>query len=175
MDRFRDLLTWTFQLRRGVTWHDGKPFTAADVKFTFDTMLDPKVNARYRGNFPGLQRAEVVDDQTVRFVFDAPLSAFPAMLAYNAYIVPKHLLEGQDLLNAPADFYRHPIGTGPFRFKEQLRGSHLTVEANPSYFEGRPHLDAIVFKVLPDPNAQIAQFRAGELDRPGWRRRSCRP
>jgi peptide/nickel transport system substrate-binding protein len=159
----RDLLTWTVQLRRGITWHDGKPFTSADVKFTFDTIMDPKVNARYRGNFPGLRRTEAVDDHTVRFVFDAPLSAFPAMLAYNAYIVPKHLLEGQDL-NAPADFYRLPIGTGPFRFKEQMRGSHLTVEANPRYFEGRPLLDAIVFKVLPDPNTQIAQFRAGELD-----------
>jgi peptide/nickel transport system substrate-binding protein len=158
-----DLLSWTFQLRRGVIWHDGRPFTAADVKFTFDTMIDRKVNARYRGNFPGLRRTEVVDDNTVRFVFDAPLSPFPAMLAYNAYIVPRHLLEGQDL-NAPAEFYRHPIGTGPFRFKEQVRGSHLTVEANPSYFEGRSHMDAIVFKVLPDPNTQIAQFRAGELD-----------
>src|ERR1700687_3914747 len=158
-----DLLTCTFQLRRGITWHDGKPFTSADVKFTFDTIMDPKVNARYRGNFPGLRRTEAVDDHTVRFVFDAPLSAFPAMLAYNAYIVPKHLLEGQDL-NAPADFYRLPIATGPFRFKEQMRGSHLTVEANPRYFQCRPLLDAIVFKVLPDPNTQIAQLRAGELD-----------
>ncbi|MGH7266749.1 MAG: ABC transporter substrate-binding protein [Candidatus Rokuibacteriota bacterium] len=158
-----DLLTWTFQLRRGVTWHDGRPFTAADVKFTFDTMMDPKVNARYRGNSPGLRRTEVVDDHTIRMVFDAPLSPLPAMLAYNAYIVPKHLLEDQDL-NAPAEFYRRPVGTGPFRFKEQVRGSHFTVEANPRYFEGRPHLDAIVFKVLPDPNTQVAQFRAGELD-----------
>jgi peptide/nickel transport system substrate-binding protein len=62
----RDLLTWTFQLRRGITWHDGKPFTSADVKFTFDTMMDPKVNARY-AELPGLQRIEAVGDHTVRF------------------------------------------------------------------------------------------------------------
>jgi peptide/nickel transport system substrate-binding protein len=158
-----DLLTWTFKLRQDVKWHDGKPLTAADVKFTFDTMMDPKVNARYRSNFPGLKSTDVVDDHTVRFTFTSPLSPFPAMLAYNAFIVPRHLLEKQDL-NAPADFYRHPVGTGAFRFKEQVRGSHLAVEANRDYFEGRPHLDAIVFKVVPDPNAQIAQFRAGELD-----------
>jgi peptide/nickel transport system substrate-binding protein len=99
----------------------------------------------------------------VRFTFREPFAAFPAMTGYNAGIVPKHALAGQDL-NAPADFMKKPIGTGPFRFKEAVAGSHVTLEANPDFWDGKPQIDQLVLKVVPDFNAEIAQLKSGELD-----------
>ena len=128
---------WTFKLRRGVKWHDGKDFTADDVKFTFDTIFDKSVRARQRGNMGPLEKVEVVDPLTVRFTFKEAFAPFPAMAGYNAGIVPRHALAGQDL-NTPAEFMKRPIGTGPFRFKEAVAGSHVVLEANPDFWEGKP-------------------------------------
>ncbi len=154
---------WTFRLRSGVRWHDGRPFTAEDVKFTFDTLMNKDVRARMRGNMGPLEKVEVVDPATVRFTFREPFAPFPVMVGYNAGILPKHLLAGQDP-NNPADFLKKPIGTGPFRFKEAVAGSHWLVEANPDYWEGRPALDQVALKVVPDVNAQVAQLKSGDLD-----------
>ncbi len=154
---------WTFKLRAGVKWHDGKPFTAEDVKFTFDTIFNKDVRARMRGNMGPLERVEIVDPTTVRFTFKEPFAPFPVMVGYNAGIIPRHLLAGQDP-NNPAEFLKKPIGTGPFRFKEAVAGSHVVLEANPDYWEGRPALDQVVLKVVPDVNAQIAQLKSGDLD-----------
>ncbi len=158
-----ELTQYTFRLKPGVTWHDGAPLTAADVKFTMDAVLDPNVNASGRGVVSSIQSTEVVDDQTVRFVLRYPYAFLPIMLGYNKPIVPRHLLEGQDL-NQPTAFLQRPVGTGPFRFKEFSQGSFLAVEANPDYFEGRPLLDGIIFKIIPDGNARVAQVRSGEID-----------
>jgi peptide/nickel transport system substrate-binding protein len=152
-----------FRLRPGVRWHDGRPFTAEDVTFTFDTLLNRGVRARMRGNLGPLVKVEAVDPATVRFTFREPFAPFPVMVGYNAAIVPRHALAGQDL-NQPAGFLARPLGTGPFRFKEAVAGSHLTLEANPDYWEGRPLLDQVVLKVVPDVNAQVAQLKSGDLD-----------
>jgi peptide/nickel transport system substrate-binding protein len=85
------------------------------------------------------------------------------MLGYNIAIVPKHLLDGQDL-NQPVSFIQHPIGSGPFKFKTFVQDSHLEVEANREYFGGAPLLDGIVFKVIPDGNARLAQLKSGDID-----------
>jgi peptide/nickel transport system substrate-binding protein len=154
---------WIFKLRRGVTWHDGRPFTAADVKFTFDAIVDPRTRALYRTTFTGLQSVQVVDDYTVRFEFDRPYPSLPIVVGFNVPIVPRHLLEGKNLAEMP-DFIRNPVGTGPFKWKEYIEGSHLTLEANPGYYAGRPSLDAVVIKIIPDINTVVAQLRTGELD-----------
>ncbi len=158
-----DLTEYTFRLKQGVKWHDGQPFTADDVKFTFEAILNPNVNAALRGPVSSIDRVEVVDEHTVRFILKRPFAPFPVMLGYNQAIVPKHLLEGQDL-NQPTEFLKNPIGTGPFKFKEFVQGSHLEVAANPDFFDGAPYLDGIVFKVIPDGNARVAQVKAGEVD-----------
>jgi peptide/nickel transport system substrate-binding protein len=155
--------TWEFKLRRGVKWHDGKPFSAADVKFTLDNVADTKVKALFRNSLKGMQRVDVVDDATVRVVFDQPYASFPIVAAWNIAIAPKHLLEGKDL-NDLADFAQKPVGTGPFRMKEAVKGSHIAIEANPDYFDGPPKLKTIVYKVIPDINTVVAQLRTGELD-----------
>ena len=154
---------WEFKLRRGGKWHDGKPLTAADVKFTLESIVDPKVKALFRSALKGLQRVDVVDDATVRIVFDQPFASLPIVLAWNVVIAPKHLLEGKDL-NDLSDFAQKPVGTGPFKFKEAVKGSHITLDANPDYHDGRPKLRTIVFKVIPDINTVVAQLRTGELD-----------
>ena len=154
---------WEFKLRRGVRWHDGKPLTAADVKFTLEAIVNPEVKALFQSQLKGLQRVDAVDDLTARLVFKDPFPALPIVLAFNIPIAPRHLLEGKDL-NTLTDFVRQPVGTGPFKLKEAVKGSHVTVEAYPGYHGGAPKLRAIVFKVIPDVNTVVAQLRTGELD-----------
>lgn len=154
---------YTFKLKTGVTWHDGKPLTADDVKFTFDTLLNPAVNASIRGPISSIKSVEVPDPQTVVFNLKYPFAPLPVMLGYNQAIVPKHLLEGQDL-NQPTDFLRAPVGSGPFKFKTLSQGSYLEVSANEAYFGGRPNLDGIIFQVISDGNARVAQVRSGDID-----------
>lgn len=153
----------TFKLRSGVKWHDGQPFTAEDVKFTFDTMLDTKVTARFRSNIRGIQEVQVVDPLTVKLKLASPLPSLPIQLGYNIHMVPKHILQGQDI-NAPAEFLKKPIGTGAFKMVEYTPGSTLTVERNENFHFGAPLLDRITLRVIPDINSQLAQLRSGELD-----------
>ncbi len=158
-----ELTQWTFKLKPGVLWHDGQPLTSADVKFTFETLLNPEVNASARGVISSIQTIEAVDDLTVRFTLGTPFAPLPVMLGYNQCIVPKHLIEGQDL-NQPASFLAAPVGTGPFKFKELSAGNYLEVSRNDAYFGGPALLDGIVFKTITDGNARAAQIRSGEID-----------
>ena len=158
-----DGLSWTFKLRQGVKWHDGKPFSAADVKFTLENIVNPKVNALFRSNLSGLKEVQIVDDQTVKLILDKPYSSLPIQLGYNIAIAPKHLLDGQDL-NTLTEYVQKPIGTGPFKVKEIAKGSHIAMEAFDDYYDGRPNLDRVVYKIIPEINTQVAQLRTGELD-----------
>lgn len=159
-----DGLRITFKLRPGVTWHDGAPFSAHDVKFTFDQVVDLASGSRLRSDFAALAGVDVVDSLTVTFRLRTPFAPFLTLLGYNAGILPKHLLQGRPL-SAATDFNRrHPVGTGPFMVQEVVPGASLTLVRNPRYFGPAPRLDRIVFKVVPDLNAQVAQLRAGALD-----------
>ena len=161
-----DSRVWTFYLRDDVVWHDGEPFTADDVVFTVETIRNPDVASRWSAAFVTLDTVEAVDDHTVRLTFAEPFAPLLSTLAYNLAIVPEHVLSTMDLSvpSGPTAFVTNPIGTGPFRFVEQISGSHFIVEANPDYFEGRPAIDRVEFKVVPDVNAQVAQLLTGELD-----------
>src|SRR5579871_2182559 len=157
------LTEYTFRLRPGVKWHDGQPFGAGDVKFTMDTVLNPKVNAGMAGVVSAIARTTVVDPSTVKFTLKYPYASLPVILGYNIAIVPKHLLEAQDP-NQPVQFIRNPVGTGPFKFKSFTQDSYLEVSANPEYYLGPPMLDGIEFKVIPDGNTRLAQLRSGDID-----------
>jgi len=162
-----DRLTWTFALRRNVTWHDGKPFTARDVKFTIERLwLNPQVPFFQRANLQDIGRVDAVDDFTVRVVTKVPFATLPVMLGYLANILPEHILGGYSVeqLRNPVDFLRNPVGTGPFRFGESVLGSHVRLVAYDRYFGGRPRLDAIVFRVVADVEQQLAQLQTGQLD-----------
>jgi peptide/nickel transport system substrate-binding protein len=159
-----DGLTYTFNLRPGVRWHDRAPFTARDVKFTFDQIIDLKSGSRLHSDFAAVERTEVVDSLTVRFHLKAPFAPFLALLGYNAGILPAHCFEGTTLTAATNFNRHHPIGTGPFMVTQSTPGSVVVLVRNPYYYREPPPLDQIIFKVVPDINVQVAQLRAGEMD-----------
>jgi len=161
-----DGLSWTFSLRKDVTWHDGKPFTAEDVAFTFnDVILNKKLAAQNSSTFGPVKTVEVINPYTVRFVLNAPFSSLPYYLAYFAGMLPKHILgNAENPLQVASFNKKNPIGTGAFKVAEFVPGSYVRLVRNDKYWGGTPKVASIVFKIVPDPNTQIAQSIAGELD-----------
>jgi len=156
-----DGLTITFHLRRGVKWHDGKEFTAEDVLFGFKTITDPKTPTAYSGDYLEVKEARVLDPYTFQVVYKRPFA--PGLASWNYLVVlPKHLLEGKDITKS--ELTRHPIGTGPYRFKEWVTGEKIVLEANPNYFEGRPYIDRYIYRIIPDPATMFLELKAGGID-----------
>ena len=159
-----DGLEYTFALKPGVKWHDGEPFSANDVKFTFDQIKDVKSGSRLGSDFAAVAGVDVIDSLTVRFRLKAPFAPFLALLGYNAGILPAHKFRDRKLLDA-TDFSRSaPVGTGPFRVVQASAGSAIVLEKYPHYHGAAPALDQVIFRIVPDVNAQVAQLLAGELD-----------
>ena len=161
-----DNITTTFHLRKGVKWHDGKPFTADDVLFTYEACMDPDVDAiNKRSSFEAVARVEKTNDFTVKVTWKEPYA--PGLMAWNLHIMPRHVYgyargRGQDFNRGSAD--ARPVGTGPFRFAEWKRGERIVLKANLGYFGTRPHLDTMVFKIIPQEQTQLAAYQTGQLD-----------
>ena len=152
----------TFKLRRGVTWHDGKPFTAADVKCTWD-LLTGRAKEKFRLNFRSgwyfnLSEVTTEGDDQATFHLKRPQPAFLALLASGfTPVYPCHV--------SPALMRRHPVGTGPFRFVDYKTNQSLKLERNPSYWKpGRPYLDGIEYTVIADRSTAILAFVADKVD-----------
>jgi peptide/nickel transport system substrate-binding protein len=150
----------TFHLRRGVRWHDGWPFTAEDVKFTFDTIMDPRTNTVRRSDFELVERFEVLDPYTVRVTYREPFS--PGLDTWGMGIIPKHLLAGKDINTA--EFNSRPVGTGPFRFVSWVSDEKVVLWANPDYWEGRPKLDRVVLRIIPETSLSEIELLTGGID-----------
>jgi peptide/nickel transport system substrate-binding protein len=157
-----DRLTLTFFLRKGVRWHDGKPFTADDVIFTFMKLMDPTSKTMaIRSYLEPVASFEKVDELTVRFHLKRPY-----WYAFNAiaeiFILPKHIYVKGDFNTHPAN--RSPIGTGRYRFERWVTGDEIVLQRNPDYFGARATLDKIVFKYAPDPTVRTQMLRRGDVD-----------
>ena len=155
---------YTFKLRKGVTWHDGQPFTSDDVKYTFEEVLT-KLHSRTRASVgDAIYRIETPDPLTVIFRFYKPYSPFLQQLGVTeAPILPAHIYRGTDPVTNPANL--KPIGTGPFRFESYRPGAEVRLVANKNYFKvGLPYLDGVVLRVIPDASNQTIALEAGEVD-----------
>ncbi len=160
-----DGLTWTVTLRTDVKWSDGVAFNADDVAYTFnDVVLNKALSATGAGNYAAVKDVTVVDPQTVKFNLSRPVSALPSYFAYNAGILPKHSLAGSDPFKNTAFNKEKPVTTGPFKMESYTPGQSVTLARNADYFGGKAHLDKLVFKIVADPNTQVAQALSGELD-----------
>jgi peptide/nickel transport system substrate-binding protein len=160
-DISKDGLSITFHLRKGVKWHDGQSFTAEDVLYTYKVTIDPKTPTAYAEDFLKVKKAEVLDPYTFRVTYDKPYA--PALTSWSAAVLPRHLLEGKDITRSPLK--RHPIGTGPYRFKEWVPGQKIVLTANPDYFEGRPYIDGYIMRIIPDMATMFLELRAKGVDR----------
>jgi peptide/nickel transport system substrate-binding protein len=152
----------TFKLRHGVKWHDGVPFTAADVKCTWD-MLTGRSDQKFRANprkswYWNLKEVTTNGDDEVTFHLSQPQPAFIALLASGwSPVYPCHI--------PPAQMRQHPIGTGPFKFVEYKPGEDVRLVRNPDYWKpGRPYLDGIDFTIIPDRSTAMLAFVAGRFD-----------
>jgi peptide/nickel transport system substrate-binding protein len=151
-----DPLTYVFHLRRSIRFHDGRPLTSADVKATFEFIMDPANRSPKRGAFRTVTRIEAPNDTTVIFHLKEPYASFTTNLVRGAVgIAPA---------NAAADFARRPIGSGPFRFVSQSQDDEVVLERNPDYYRGAPSVSRVRFRVVPDAIVRALELRKGSAD-----------
>ncbi|MDF2636380.1 MAG: ABC-type transporter, periplasmic subunit [Pelosinus sp.] len=155
----QDGLTVKYKLRPGVTWHDGKAFTAEDVKFTWQTIMNSKVSVISRTGYDKIAAIDTPDSYTVIVRFK---EYYAPHLTLFTSILPKHILEFEDINKS--SFNRAPIGTGPFKMKEWRLAEAIVLEANAAYYRGKPNLNSILYKVIPDNNIMLTQLKVGALD-----------
>lgn len=152
-----DEKTWTFTLAEGVEFQNGEPFSADDVVYTFNRILDPKTASAYAGLYSAIDSVEAVDPQTVTFHLNAPSGPFLTNLAANGQIVNKKAIESDDAA-------RHPVGTGPFEFVEWVQGDHITVKKFEKYFKSDlPKLDQVTYRFLLVDQSRIDALSANEI------------
>ena len=164
-----DQRKWTFKLRKNVTFHDGQPMTSADVKFSIEKVVRP-YHSRGRVNFQQLESIDTPDDHTVVFNLKGPQPYFLKVFqAGEVPVMPKHILDTPAYADLSkirsSEFMLKPIGTGPFKLVEFVKGSYVILDRHPTYWrEGLPYLDRIIFRVLPDDTARVIAMEKGDAD-----------
>ena len=152
-----------FHLRKNVSWQDGYPFTARDVEYTYQKLIDPKVRTPYSGDFERVKSLEVVDDFTVKITYKEPFS--PGLASWGMSIMPRHILEKEDLNKT--DFGRHPVGTGPYVFKSWKTQEKIELVSNKKYFEGEPYISRYIYRVIPDESTLFLELQTEGIDATG--------
>lgn len=151
-----DATTWTIHLKPGVQFHDGTPFNAAAVKYNLERLL--KIGLA-RGSFDMIQSIEVADENTV-VIHTTPFAPFMHLLTY----APAGMISPTQADKLGWDnYYQQPIGTGPYKFVEHVRGDHSLLVANENYWRGRPYIDKIIAKPIPEAGARVAALEAGDI------------
>ena len=161
-----DGIRYTFKLKETIQWHDGAPFTAHDVKFTFDKIIDPTTNTVRRSNFIFDKKPvqfNVINDYTIEAILPKPFAPF--LIRMTMGILPKHLLETQDINTAT--FNRSPIGTGPYKFSAWESAQFIRLERNTNYHFGPPNIQKIIMKIIPESNTALLALEKGEVDEAG--------
>ena len=155
-----DSRVFTFKLRRGVKWQDGTDLTSADVAFTYSKLTDPQSGSPYASLLPAVERIDTPDAATAIIRLKDPSASFLAWTWVG--VMPKHVWEKEDFKTSA--YNQKPVGSGPFKLVSWAKGDSMVFEANPGYFRGRPHIDRVILKVIPDPNVAFSALERGELD-----------
>lgn len=156
----KDNKSITFYLKKGVKWHDGVEFTAEDVKFTYEFMISDDTPTSYDGDFRKIKDFQVIDNYTVKVTYDKPYA--PALNSWGMWIMPSHLLKNTSATKSTLQ--RKPIGTGPYILDEWDTGKSITLKAFDDYFEGKPKIERIIFRIIPDQATQFMELLNGSID-----------
>jgi peptide/nickel transport system substrate-binding protein len=149
------------KLRDNVLWHDNEKFTSKDVIFTYEKIIDPKVFNSIKSNFKQVQSVKAIDDYTIEVIYKEPY--FKALETWMVGILPYHILKDEkDLMTS--SFNKNPIGTGSYKLKDFKQGQDIELIANDKFFDGRPKIDKILYKFLPDPNTSFLYLKQKKLD-----------
>lgn len=151
-----DGLSWVFHLREGVTFHDGTPFTAEDVAYSFDKAMEADSTNAQKQLFDGISSVNVIDSSTVEIGLDVPKASLLSNLAWGDMAIVSPVSEAKNKT--------HPIGTGPFKFANWVQGDRVDLVKNPNYWGTPAKLDKVTFKFISDPTAAYAALMAGDLD-----------
>lgn len=155
--------TWTIRLRKGVEWHDGRPFTARDVVFTFELYRDGEPNrwTHHASDSPDMERIEAVDDTTVRITCAQPCPTLRDITLADLPILPAHVWS---TVEDPQTFDGVAIGTGPYRVQRYTPGERYSLEANDAYHSGEPVADRLELAIIPEPSSAFLALRSGQVD-----------
>lgn len=151
-----------FYLRKNVFWHDGVEFTAEDVKFTYEKLIDPNIKTPYSSDFLLIDKCIVIDKYRIKFVYKQSFA--PALESWGMGIIPKHIFDNPkyDFHKNPAN--RAPVGTGPYKFLKWITDEKVEVVANKNYFEGQPFISKYVFRIIPDQSVQFLELLNESID-----------
>lgn len=153
----------TFYLKKGVKWEDGVEVTAYDIEFGFKLITNPEIPSSYASDFLEVKEFKVLDRYTFRVTYKRPFALALASWG-NLVVLPRHILEGKDLKYLQSSFGRKPLGNGPFKFKAWQPQNRIILEYNPLYGEGRPYLDRLIYRVIPDPSTLFMELRSFGID-----------
>jgi peptide/nickel transport system substrate-binding protein len=150
---------WRIDLRKGVSFHNGEPFNAESVKFSFERIFAPESKSVQKGQFATIEKIEILDEYTVEIVTKKPDPILPARLTLFYLVPPKYVREAGDV-----KFNQNPVGTGPFRFVKWIRDDRVELERNEKYWDGAPQIKELVFRSIPETQARLAALQTGEVD-----------
>ncbi|WP_462324838.1 peptide-binding protein [Desulfoplanes sp.] len=156
-------LRFRFRLRKDIRWSDGVPLTAEDVLFTYRLMIDPGTPTAYAENFKAIKKFTLLDTYTFEVEYAQPFAR--ALVTWASSILPKHILENENLLDTP--YSRAPVGAGPYTLQEWEPGRRIVLTSNEDYFEGRPNIDSVVYRFIPDTTTMFMELKSGNLDMMG--------
>lgn len=159
----KDGTLFTIKLRKNIKWHDGQPFSARDVVFTWQTIMNPKVSAFSTVGFDQIDSMWAADEATLKFKLKQSYAPIFAVLS-DMFVVPEHILSKSPDINKDEFNAKRPIGTGAFKFVEWVAGDHITLEANKAYHGPGPYIDRLIFKYISDLTVLFTQFKTGEID-----------
>ena len=160
-----DGLIFTFHLKEGLKWHDGKPLTTADVKFTYDVIMDPKSGAvNKRAGYETVKKLEIIDETTFKVYYEEPYA--PALIRWTMTVIPKHIFEEEFNSGKFANsiYNTKPVGNGPFELEAWESNKRVVLKAHEKYHKGRPYFDKLIYRIIPEQTVFFQYIQSGRVD-----------